>query len=95
MSAKEVEYRYALANLPLGGSFTPVMERFCTVAMLRDARERDMEHVFWEVWLAKRRERLVWLTRTQRQWQSHTRRASKARHHDSIAIREKYVRCTA
>ena len=36
---------------------------------------------------------LNWLTMTQRKWQSKTRRISKARHHDSIELREKYVRC--
>jgi hypothetical protein len=40
-----------------------------------------------------RRARLNSQCVTQRRWQSrHTRRASRARHHDSIAIREKYVR---
>jgi hypothetical protein len=36
---------------------------------------------------------LDWLTVSQRHWQSRTRRESRARHHDSIAIRERYVRC--
>ena len=36
---------------------------------------------------------LDWLTTTQRRWQRQTRRPSRARHHDSIAIREAYVRC--
>lgn len=43
--------------------------------------------------MAKRAAWKVYLTRTQRQWQTHTRNANKARHRDSIAIREKYVRC--
>ena len=30
----------------------------------------------------------------QRKWQRDTKNTNKARHHDSIAIREKYVRCT-
>lgn len=31
--------------------------------------------------------------RLQRRWQRETRRPSKARHHDSISIRDRYVRC--
>ena len=43
--------------------------------------------------LAKRADWLVWLTLAQRDWQTKvSRRPSKAKHHDSIAIREKYVR---
>ncbi len=34
-----------------------------------------------------------WLTVTQRHWQGCTRNPNKARHHDSIATRERYVRC--
>lgn len=43
--------------------------------------------------LAKRRAWRDYLTVTQRRWQSHTRRQSRARHLDSLSIREKYVRC--
>jgi hypothetical protein len=34
---------------------------------------------------------LTWVTTTQRRWQLQTRRPSRARHHDSIRIRESYV----
>jgi hypothetical protein len=34
----------------------------------------------------------TWLTIKQREWQQKTRRQSRARHHDSVAIRERYVR---
>lgn len=43
--------------------------------------------------LERRRRWLTWLTLTQRDWQRETRRPSRARHHDSIEIRERYVRC--
>jgi len=43
--------------------------------------------------IGKRLRWLDWLTATQRRWQRETRRPSHARHHDSIATREKYVRC--
>lgn len=35
-----------------------------------------------------------WLTTTQRRWQRETRNPNKARHHDSIETRERYVRCS-
>jgi hypothetical protein len=43
--------------------------------------------------LEKRLGWLTWWTITQRKWQSETRNQNKARHHDSISLREKYVRC--
>lgn len=42
---------------------------------------------------AYRLEWLNYLTITQRQWQMKTRRPSRAKNHDSISIREKYIRC--
>ncbi len=42
---------------------------------------------------AARADWMNWQTRTQRQWQRQTRRPSRAKHHDSISTREKYVRC--
>lgn len=61
---------------------------------LRLARaEGCYEEALAEV-VARRIEWRTWLTLTQRRWQRETRRPSKARHHDSIAIRERYVRCT-
>ena len=42
--------------------------------------------------LDARRAWLEWLTVTQRRWQQKTRRPSRARHHDSLAIRERYIR---
>ena len=42
--------------------------------------------------LARRERWLEWQTVTQRKWQTQTRRPARAKHHDSVAIREKYVR---
>jgi len=53
---------------------------------------REMPEIRAEVKEA-RRDWLNYLTVTQRQWQLRTRRPSRARHHDSIEIRERYVRC--
>lgn len=42
--------------------------------------------------LDKRASWIDYLAASQRRWQRETRRANRARHHDSIAIRERYVR---
>lgn len=57
--------------------------------LIRGARDRS--HAVAAV-LAARRSWVEWLTRSQRRWQMETRRPSRARHHDSIGIRETYVR---
>ncbi len=62
---------------------------------IRAAREVGLESVVTEIILAKRRESLIWFTRTQRDWQTKvSRRPARGRHHDSWSIRERYVRCT-
>jgi len=71
------------------------VEDMKAVMALRDAKARGQEEMFRVMWNRKRAERLAWLTLTQRSWQKNTRRATRAKHHDSIAIREKYVRCSA
>lgn len=53
---------------------------------------RGMPEIRGEV-KAARREWLDSLTVRQRRWQRETRRPARARNHDSIAIRERYVRC--
>lgn len=71
------------------------VEDIKTVMALRDAKTRGQEEMFRSLWKSKRAERLAWLTLTQRSWQKNTRRVTRAKHHDSISIREKYVRCVA
>jgi hypothetical protein len=66
-----------------------------TVMALRDARARGMEEMVHAIWKRNRASRLAWQCMTQRRWQRDTRNPRKARHHDSIALREKYVRCVA
>lgn len=59
--------------------------------LIRSARnDREREVIIAEI-LHHRRNWLKYLTVSQRRWQQDTRKPSKARHHDSIAIREKYV----
>lgn len=67
--------------------------RIIAVALLQHARAHGYEDIFLAEWRGKRAEWLANVTIRQRHWQKNTRRPSKARHHDSIAIREKYVRC--
>lgn len=69
------------------------VEDMKTGMALRDARARGYEDMVRAIWFAARASRLESLTLTQRKWQRDTRRPSRARHHDSVTIREKYVRC--
>jgi len=57
------------------------------------AKQNGETEMFREVYLRRRASRMVWHTTTQRQWQAHCRSEARAKHHDSVAIREKYVRC--
>lgn len=62
-------------------------------ALWREAKRTGQTEAFLAEWLPKRAgwvaHECVW----QRRWQRETRRPSRARHHDSIEIRERYVRC--
>ena len=75
------------------------VDQMTSDALTRSTIDNAKAVLFWplepELILEKRRRWLDWLTVTQRKWQGETRRPSRARHHDSIAIREKYVRATA
>jgi len=66
--------------------------RIVVGAMWREAKRLGCEDVFLEVWRRKRASWLTWQTVTQRKWQRDTRNSNKARHHDSVSIRERYVR---
>lgn len=76
------------------GSTGSLVDRHRQFAALLYARSQGIESDFRVMLMAKRFAWLNWLTVTQRQWQGQTRNANKARHHDSISIREKYVRVT-
>jgi hypothetical protein len=81
--------RYAIEGM-LGATRHPTDDARAVV-VLRGVQPEDRAEVVRMI-LDKRAERLAYTTRTQRQWQAHTRRPSRARHHDSIEIRERYVR---
>lgn len=71
-----------------------VIDRKRNAIILRGLEGEERERAVRFI-MAAHREHLRWLTVTQRQWQDRTRRPSRARHHDSIAIRERYVRAAA
>jgi hypothetical protein len=68
-------------------------DRHRQYAALLYARARNIEPEMRQVFLARRFSWLDWQSVTQREWQIKTRNPNKARHHDSISLREKYVRC--
>ena len=61
------------------------------VLMLRGARSDSERDLIRADIMAAHRDWLTYLTVTQRHWQGETRNPNKARHHDSITIREQYV----
>ena len=66
--------------------------RYCKIALLY-ARTQGIEPECKAMIIKSRMEWLNWKTTTQREWQHRTKNINKARHHDSIEIRERYVRC--
>lgn len=87
---------YAIEQFFVGRT-THLTDNKRNVLVMRLAKEMNPATcaVVMEVILRARREHLTWLTMTQREWQRQTRRQGRARHHDSVSIREKYVRCAA
>lgn len=66
--------------------------RVIAVAMYQHAKSHGYVETFRREWLARRESFMRDMILRQREWQRHTRNPNKARHHDSIAIRERYVR---
>lgn len=90
-------YQKVLLDLVLmqsAGKTFSVIDRKRNALLLRALEGEQRE---WAIqWMMRvHRDRLNYLTVTQRRWQRETRRPSRARHHDSIAIRERYVRIAA
>ena len=90
MSTSELD---VLQHLMIGKTWGAA-DRLRNAVVLRGVHPVDKPRVLRLI-MDAHREHLNWLTVTQRKWQSRTRRPSRARHHDSIAIREQYVRATA
>lgn len=78
----------------IAGSTNDLGDWHRSLAALAYAANRGVDRaIALAIVIDKRFRWLDWLTVTQRNWQRHTRNPNKARHHDSISIREKYVRC--
>ena len=75
------------------GSTSNIIDRHKCLAALAYAKQRNCEREALKIILEIKGGWLNWLTITQRKWQSKTRNINRAVHHDSIALREKYVRC--
>ena len=75
------------------GSTHNVIDCHKCIAALAYAKSKGIESECRGMILAARISNLNWWTITQRKWQRLTRNPNKARHHDSVSLREKYVRC--
>ena len=75
------------------GCTNHITDQHRCLAVLAYAEKRGIRDEALRIILDQRYQRLNWLTVTQRKWQLKTRNTNKARCHDSIEIREKYVRC--
>jgi hypothetical protein len=88
------EERFVIAQFFVGRTGKGI-DRVRNVMVLRLARTPEDREWVERLVLDSSRAWLNQLTLWQRKWQLQTRRPARARHHDSIQIREKYVRCTA
>jgi site-specific recombinase XerC len=70
-----------------------IIDRHKCLAAIYYAEKRGCKDEAIQIILSARQTWLEWIIKTQRKWQMETRNKNKARHHDSIEIREKYVRC--
>ena len=83
---------YTIENI--AGSTHHISDQHRCLAALAYAKNRGVpKEAALAIILTKRSNWLNWLTVVQRQWQCNTRNHNKARFHDSIELREKYVRC--
>lgn len=85
-----MRFRFITENI---GTSSNVYEQYRTARALRLAKVEGFYPEALEWAKCKRAGWREYVTMTQRRWQLQTRRQCRARHHDSVAIREKYVRC--
>jgi hypothetical protein len=89
----EDEKLWVVQQLMIGKTWGPA-DRLRNVIVLRGVTPEQRPTVRRLI-MEAHRDWLNWLTMTQRRWQRETRNPNKARHHDSIEIRERYVRAHA
>lgn len=75
-----------------GMSASNKVDQAIAVTLMRAARTPEEREEAARLLIERRNNYRTWLTVTQRKWQQHTRRPQRANHHDSVEIREKYVR---
>ena len=68
--------------------------RVIAIALYQHAKAHGYADTFRREWLARRESYMRDMILRQRSWQGTTRNPNKARHHDSIEIRERYVRAS-
>jgi hypothetical protein len=78
-----------LDNLISGYKGSPIVDTTNLIAI----RSASIPELAVRMWLDKRSGWLDWLTMTQRKWQRKARHVHGAKHHDSLTLREKHVRC--
>ncbi len=88
-SEKAAEWTYRTSLDPV---ISAPRSRVLAVALYQHAKAHGYVDTFRREWLARRETYMRDMIRRQRSWQQHTRNPNKARHHDSIEIRERYVR---
>ena len=86
------QLHHAVLKQLIGSTACPV-DRQRQLAAITYAKTKGIEAECRDLIREYRADWMAWQFITQRSWQSKTRRPSKAIHHDSISIREKYVRC--
>lgn len=86
---RAAEWAYRTAIDPI---LTATRSRVLIVALYQHAKSHGYVDTFRREYLARREEHMRDMIRLQRHWQAATRNPNKARHHDSIEIRERYVR---
>jgi hypothetical protein len=91
-SGKAAEWTYRTALDPV---ISAPRSRVLAVALYKHAKEHGYVDIFRREWLSRREDYMRDMILRQRSWQQHTRKPSKARNHDSISIRERYVRAAA
>jgi len=84
----------AIEYTAMNNCTTNPRDRAVQALLVRSARNEEELRFIIRTVMYHRSRWLTYLTTTQRKWQKETRNRNKARHHDSISIREKYVRCS-
>jgi len=89
---KLTKLEYRMLSQLIGSTASPI-DRQTQLAALAYGKSKGIEAECREMIRVYRNDWMAWQFVTQRKWQSMTKNPNKAVHHDSIELREKYVRC--